>query len=76
MLEIAEANIPARQSDAAFVGHELDAKRSPNGVLETLLQKQEVGGAKAIILVTPERHCAVDVSSSERLLIVERHMGG
>ena len=72
VLQVIEANIPSGERDFSFVGHEGESEWSPDGMLEGTAQEEDVGSAKAAILITTERGCGVDVGSAERRLKIER----
>src|SRR6266700_5354793 len=73
MLEMAEAQIAARERNPSLVRHEFQTKRSPDGVFKVFLQEQKLGRAKPVVLIAAKSQRAVDVLSSKRLLKVKRH---
>src|SRR5579885_2438924 len=73
MFQITEPQVSMRQPHPSLISHELQPKRSPDGMLETLLQQQNIRSTKAIILITPQSQLAVDVLPTKRRLEIERH---
>src|SRR5450755_1230037 len=71
--QMRKSDIASRQRDATFIGRELQPERSPDRVLKTLLQQKEIGRAKAVVLITSQRHGTVDLRAAEGLLEIKRH---
>src|SRR3954468_1776520 len=71
--EVTESKVAARHSHSALICHELQSERSPDGVLEALLQQQEIRRAKPVVLIAAERQIAVDALPAQGLLKIERH---
>src|ERR1700716_4251432 len=71
--EVAETERSALLRDLALLGEHVHTDRSPNGMLNALLQRDEVRPAKSIVGVAAQQPLAVDVGSAERRLKVKRH---
>src|SRR4051812_39419274 len=76
MFQMVESDVAASCRHASLISHELQAERSPDGVLETLLHQQEIGCAKPVILIAAEAEIAVDVLAAQGLLEIEWNRAG
>ena len=61
------------QRDAALFRRRERPNRPPDDVFDRLLKSEEIGSAKAIVLITRQQPLAIDIRSAERPLEVKRH---
>ena len=71
MFQMIESDVAASGNHSALIGHEFQAERAPDGVLEGLLQYKKIGRAKAVILIAAEGEIAVDALAAQGLLEIE-----
>jgi len=65
VLEILKVNIASGQRHFSLICHKVEAQRSPDTVLETFPQQQEIGTAETIVLVAAEGWIAHDVRAAQ-----------
>src|SRR5258708_2990967 len=72
--EIAESKALAFGRDLPLLEEEVGANRSPDRVLDALLQRDQVGATEPVVVVRAQETLAVDVGPPQRRLEVERHL--
>src|ERR1700730_2720789 len=72
--EIAQSQAVAFGGDFSLLDKEVGANRSPDRVLDALLQRDQISATEPIVVVTAQESLAVDFGAPQRRLEVERHL--
>src|SRR5258708_18165957 len=71
--KMAESQIITRQRHASLIRHELESKRTPDRMLKTFLQQQQIRRTIPVVLIATQRHRSVDILTSHLLLKIKWH---
>ena len=72
--ELARSQTDAFRGDLPLLEQQIGPDRSPDRVLNALLQREEIRPAELVVVVRAEEALAIDVGAAQRRLKVKRHL--